>query len=221
MKDLKRICTLVVLTFAFLLGSAQTYRIEAGFISPKQSGTYFSTNYFNGIRLGATAEFNLKNNFSLLTGALYSVVYSKKVQYYGLESADSVTYKTYNHGIDIPLHLTYSLPITKDLKVFAFAGPKLNIGLAQPRNTTAVLSETTRNFIASQGGVVPSNGTEDLYKSAMISRINFQMGAGGGVQWKNYQLKGGYDFGINSINKIDSSKLLHQSGWYVSLVYQF
>jgi hypothetical protein len=47
------------------------------------------------------------------------------------------------------------------------------------------------------------------------------MGTGGGVQWKNYQLKGGYDFGINSINKIDSSKLLHQSGWYVSLVYQF
>ncbi len=61
----------------------------------------------------------------------------------------------------------------------------------------------------------------DLYKKAMISRINFQMGAGGGVQWKNYQLKGGYDFGINSINKVDTSKLLRQSGWYVSLVYQF
>ena len=70
-------------------------------------------------------------------------------------------------------------------------------------------------------GNVPTNGSEDLYKNAMISRINFQMGAGGGVQWKNYQLKGGYDFGINSINKVDTSKLFRQGGWYVSLVYQF
>lgn len=221
MKNIKKICALFALIFAVAIVSAQTYRIEAGFVSPKQSGSSFSTNYFNGIRLGATAEFDLKNNFSLLTGALYSVVYSTKVQYYGLASADSVSSKTFGHSIDVPLHLTYSLPITKDLKIFAFAGPKLNIGLAQPRKTTAILSQSTIDFIESQGGIAPTTGTEDLYKSAMISRINFQMGAGGGVQWKNYQLKGGYDFGINSINKIDSSKLLHQSGWYVSLVYQF
>ena len=221
MKNIKKICALFALIFAVAIVSAQTYRIEAGFISPKQSGSSFSTNYFNGIRVGATAEFELKNNFSLLTGALYSVVYSSKVQYYALESADSVSYKTFGHSIDVPLRLTYTLPITKDLKVFAFAGPNLNIGLAQPRNTTAILSQSSKDLIASQGGIVPETGTQDLYKSAMISRINFQMGAGGGIQWKNYQLKGGYDFGINSINKIDTSKLLHQSGWYVSLVYQF
>lgn len=221
MKNIKKICALFALIFAVAIVSAQTYRIEAGFVSPKQSGSSFSTNYFNGVRLGATAEFDLKNNFSLLTGALYSVVYSTKVQYYGLESVDSVSYKTFGHSIDIPLHLTYTLPITKDLKVFAFAGPNLNIGLAQPRNIVATFSKSTIERYEEKGIIVPTTGTEDLYKSAMISRINFQMGAGGGVQWKNYQLKGGYDFGINSINKIDSSKLLHQSGWYVSLVYQF
>jgi len=198
--------------------SAQTYRLEVGFVSPKQSGAEFSTNYFNGGRLGVTAEFGLKHNFSLLTGALYSLVYSNKVQYYS--STDSVTYKTFGHSIDIPLRLTYTLPLSKNLKVFGFAGPNINVGIAQPRKTTAVLSSSLREVI-DEFGNVPTNGTEDLYKSAMISRINFQMGAGGGVQWKNYQLKGGYDFGINSINKVDTSKLFRQGGWYVSLVYQF
>ena len=61
----------------------------------------------------------------------------------------------------------------------------------------------------------------DLYKMAKISRLNFQLGAGAGIQWKNYQLKGGYDFGINSINKVDSNRILRHSGWYVSLVYEF
>ena len=198
--------------------SAQTYRLEVGFVSPKQSGAELSTNYFNGGRLGVTAEFGLKHNFSLLTGALYSLVYSNKVQYYS--STDSVTYKTFGHSIDIPLRLTYTLPLSKNLKVFGFAGPNINVGIAQPRKTTAVLSSSLREVI-DEFGNVPTNGTEDLYKSAMISRINFQMGAGGGVQWKNYQLKGGYDFGINSINKVDTSKLFRQGGWYVSLVYQF
>ncbi|MBP6356415.1 MAG: outer membrane beta-barrel protein [Paludibacter sp.] len=213
---LKLILVSMVLSIGIL--SAQTYRLEVGFVSPKQSGAEFSTNYFNGGRLGVTAEFGLKHNFSLLTGALYSLVYSNKVQYYS--STDSVTYKTFGHSIDIPLRLTYTLPLSKNLKVFGFAGPNINVGIAQPRKTTAVLSSSLREVI-DEFGNVPTNGTEDLYKSAMISRINFQMGAGGGVQWKNYQLKGGYDFGINSINKVDTSKLFRQGGWYVSLVYQF
>ncbi len=213
---LKLILVSMVLSIGIL--SAQTYRLEVGFVSPKQSGAELSTNYFNGGRLGVTAEFGLKHNFSLLTGALYSLVYSNKVQYYS--STDSVTYKTFGHSIDIPLRLTYTLPLSKNLKVFGFAGPNINVGIAQPRKTTAVLSSSLREVI-DEFGNVPTNGTEDLYKNAMISRINFQMGAGGGVQWKNYQLKGGYDFGINSINKVDTSKLFRQGGWYVSLVYQF
>jgi len=199
--------------------SAQKYSLEIGSVNPKQFGSGSRTNYFYGGRIGVNAEFALKNNFSLLTGVLYSVVYSSQKQYY--TSSDSVSYKTFNHSIDIPVRLNYTIAINKNLKVFGFAGPNLNIGLFQPRTTNAVISTTTAALIESQGYTVPTSGTEDLYKDALINRINFQMGAGGGVQWKKYILKGGYDFGINSINKVDSGKMLHQSGWYVSLVYQF
>lgn len=218
---MKSFCRNLILFIVLSTGvlAAQKYSIEAGFISPKQSGKNFKTTCFNGVRLGVNVQFDLKNNFSLLTGALYSVVYSNQMQRY--TSSDSVTYKTFGHFIDIPLRINYSLKIWKDLKVFGFAGPNINIGLAQSQKTTADLSESTVALLESLGQKAPESGTSDLYKNALIHRINFQMGAGGGVQWKNFQLKGGYDFGINSINKIDTSNLLHQSGWYVSLVYQF
>jgi len=218
---MKKISFFLIIVFVFLTTfvKAQKIGLEIGSINPKQSGSSFSTNYFYGGRIGATVEFGLKKNFSLLSGVLYSVVYSSKTENY--ISTDSVMYSTYNHSLDIPLRLTYTYSITKDLKVFAFGGPNLNIGLAQPRTITAELSDVTISTIQGLGQTVPVTGTEDLYKNALINRINFQMGAGGGVQWKKYQLKAGYDFGINSINKVDSSKLLHQGGWYISLVYQF
>jgi hypothetical protein len=191
---------------------AQTYRLEMGYLNQQRFGTSESTSNFNGIRLGGTAEFKLKNNFSLLTGALYSVVYSNKTQNYIY--GDSVTYSTYGHYIDVPIRLTFTYHIANYLKVFGFAGPNISIGIAQPQKVTAVLS----NELKTMTGI--ESGNYDLYKNAIINRMNFQLGAGGGVQYKNYQLKSGYDFGIHSINAVDTGTL-RQGGWYISFSYQF
>ncbi len=230
MKQLFKLTILFVFTLFFISVSAQKYGIEAGFVQPKRSGAQFSTTYFNGARLGGSVEFELKNNFSLLSGALYSLVYSDKSQYYS--PSDSVNYKTYNHAIDIPIHVQYSLPVSKNFKFFAYAGPNISVGLAQPQKITAVVSDVTKTYMNS---ILPENmksfvrlesdsyTNNDLYTKNMIQRINLQISVGGGVQFKNYKLKGGYDFGINSINKIDTSKQmrLQQDGWFVSLIYQF
>ncbi len=230
MKQLSKLSFLLAFSLFFINVAAQKYGIEAGFVQPKQSGAQFRTSYFNGARLGGNVEFELKNNFSLLTGALYSLVYSDRTQYY--YSTDSVNYKTLNHAIEIPLQVQYSLPVSKNFKFFAYAGPNIAIGLAQPQKVTAVISSTAKTEIEP---MIPENmkqfvrlesdsyADNDLYVKNMIQRINLQISIGGGVQFKNYKLKGGYDFGINSINKIDTSKLmrLQQSGWFVSLIYQF
>lgn len=220
---------IVVLFLIFSSGLlAQKFGVEAGFVQHERYGKQFKTTYFNGARIGLNVEYDLKHNFSLLSGAMYSLVYSRNVQNYS--TADSVIYKTYNHSIDIPLQVQYSLPVSKNFKFFAFAGPKLNIGLAQPQKVTAIISDDTKDYITT---VIPDNmkpfmRTEsvdykdnDLYVKSIISRINLQMTVGGGVQFKNYQLKSGYDFGINSINKIDTGTILRQRGWYLSLVYKF
>jgi len=186
--------------------------IEAGYINPVRFGSGSSSTYFNGGRIGVTANYDLKNNFSLLTGVLYSVVYSNKQQ--GYPSSTFVTYKTLGHFLDIPLHATYNLPITNTLKVFAFAGPSLNVGLYQKQDITSTQTYSASNPLY----VAPK--TIDFYKESVLNRLNLQLGVGGGVQWKHLQLKSGYDFGINNLNKVDTGNL-YQKGWYVTFSYEF
>jgi len=59
-----------------------------------------------------------------------------------------------------------------------------------------------------------------LYKDALLSRLNFQLGIGAGVQWKKYQLKAGYDFGINNLNRLSTGNM-HQDGLSVTLGINF
>ncbi|MHB9140430.1 MAG: outer membrane beta-barrel protein [Paludibacter sp.] len=212
MKKILKISIFVLFIISTLNLSAQKYAIEAGYLNPDRYGSGVSSTYFNGIRLGGTAGFDLKNNLSLLTGVLYSVVYSDKLQ--GYPNSTNVTYKTLGHFLDIPLRINYTFPITKNLSVFGFAGPNINIGLYQGQTITS-----TQTYLPSNPLYVAPGFTE-LYKASLLNRLNLQIGAGGGVQWNKYQLKGGYDFGITNLNKMNTGNL-YQKGWYVSFVYQF
>lgn len=205
----------IILLIAGTTGvSAQKLGVELGYLNPRRTGTAESTTNFRGIRIGGTAAFDLKYNFSLLTGALYQVVYADKIQNY--TAGDSVRYKTWGHSIDIPLRVQYTYQIANYLKVFGFAGPNFNIGLFQPQTIQATFDKNSNLGVLT--GI--ESGNYDLYKRALIHRMNFQLGAGGGIQFRNYQLKAGYDFGINSINAVDTGSL-RQGGWYISLSYQF
>jgi hypothetical protein len=205
MKSVLKIRLLLVLLIAACSLNAQTYRLEVGYNNPVRTGTGISSTFFNGVQLGGTAEYDLKNNLSLLTGVLYNFVYSDKIQKY--PNTTQVTYVSYGHFLNIPLHVTYTYPFSKTLKAFGFAGPTVNIGLYQTVNATSDVSYVPSKF-------------SDLYKDAILNRLNFQLGAGAGVQWKKYQLKAGYDFGINNLNRLDTGNM-HQSGWYVTLGFSF
>ena len=78
------------LLFAFLLvtfiASAQKISFEAGFTNPVRYGNGVSRTFLNGNQLGFSAIIPLKNNFSLLTGALYTVAYNDKLQGYRITS---------------------------------------------------------------------------------------------------------------------------------------
>lgn len=212
MKTALKISILVLIFSSAINSSAQKYAVEIGYTNPAKHGSNFSPTYFYGGRLGGTANFELKNNFSLLTGALYSFVYSdKKI---GYPNSGLVNKKTTGHFIDIPIHVLYSLPISKTLKVFGYAGPNINVGLSQNQITTSNLSAALNTFHAVEVG------TKELYTASILNRLNLQIGLGGGIQWKKYQIKSGYDFGVTNLNKIDTGNLF-QRGWYVSFSYEF
>lgn len=230
MKNIKRF-SVVFLFFSIAAGLvAQKYSVEAGYVQQQRYGKQFKTDYYDGFKVGANLQYDLKHNFSLLTGGLYQFLYSDNTQYYATHDSVNVNYKTMSHSIEIPLQVQYSIPVSKNFKFFAYAGPNISIGLFQPQKVTAslpadvkadilsVLPENMKPFIRLESESYANN---DLYKKSIIQRINLQMSIGGGAQYKNYRLKSGYDFGINSINKIDSNNILRQRGWYVSMIYQF
>ncbi len=196
------------LLFAFLLvtfiASAQKISFEAGFTNPVRYGNGVSRTFLNGNQLGFSAIIPLKNNFSLLTGALYTVAYNDKLQ--GYPSSTEVHYYTFGHFADVPLRAMYTLPLSKSVKLFAYAGPNLNIGLSQLEVKTSTYDQI-------------SAATTNLYTDSLY-RVNLQLGAGGGIQWNKVTLKGGYDFGILNLNQTTTDKLF-QKGWYATLSYEF
>jgi len=205
---------------------AQTYRLEAGYVSRIQKGSNVSPTYLSGVRLGGTLEIPLKKfeNFSLLTGALYEFVYSDKIQKYPGYTNDfedeklNVNYRVTSHSLNIPLRLTYTLPVNKSLKFIGFAGPNFNVGLAQKQRV--YLDGATQEYIDKMGlnihpgnySLYNDNDKNELY----LSRLNVQLGAGAGVQWKQFQLKAGYDWGLNDLSKRDYTTI-RQKGWYLTL----
>jgi hypothetical protein len=216
MKSVLKFRLLLVLLVAVCSLNAQTYRLEVGYNNPVRTGTGISSTFFNGIQVGGTAEYDLKNNVSLLTGVLYNFVYSDKIQKY--PNSTAVSYTTHGHFVDIPVRLIYTYPISKNLKLFGFGGPKLNIGLFQDMKITSTQTYSPSSPLYVQPRSINLyTGSDQDYQ---LNRLNLQIGLGGGVQWKRYSLKSGYDFGINNLNKLDTGSM-HQSGWYLTLGFSF
>lgn len=200
-----------------------TYRVEVGYIQPYQHGEGYRTTYFHGGKIGATVDFDIKYDITIQTGLYYSLAYGMNRQSYPhpypdsdiyIQDSEYVNYCTMLHQLDVPVRLTYSLKIWKDLRLFAFAGPTFQIGLSQLEEVEAHLSD----IITSKTDIV--TGTTDLYKKKILP-FNFMLGAGGGIQWKNYRLQAGFDFGLNNLYRNEWGHKMNQWNWFTSFSYAF
>lgn len=213
MKLTKANLLLLMLFAATITLSAQKIYLEGGYLNSHRFGELSPEDYFDGGRAGVIAEYDLKYNFGVQTGVLLNIGYASKVQRYGQDD-DSVKYTTWNIGLDIPVRLVYHQKLFWGISMFGFAGPNIQLGIFQPQDTQASLSQTYQSLT----GI--TSGKRDLYTYADgMRRINLQLGAGGGFQWKKYILKGGYDWGINSLDKTGFDRMVHNN-WHVSFVYQ-
>lgn len=195
------------------------YKLEIGYKNTGLRSSRFedkdtSTTYYNNFRAGLNVELTSSKykNFSLLSGILFNVVYSNKLQNY--KQYSYVQYFTYGQSIDIPLRFQYSVPFNKNLKAFVYGGPNLNFGIRRIRGIVSTLDTTSINFT----GI--TSKSENLYKSSLLNRLNLQVGLGAGLQWKKFMLKSGYDYGILNLNE-GSTRKLYEGGWYVSFGYDF
>ncbi len=199
--------------------SAQKIILEGGYFNPKRLGPKTGETYFESVKIGAYTDFDLKYNFAIQTGLYYNIGHSKKVQGYD-NIADSVTYRTWSHALEIPARVVYYQPLFKDFKVFGFVGPNLQVGLFQNQKTITKNEDPAvfPYIISGKSNMFkPDNNRVGLKEG--IHRINLQLGAGGGVQWRQFVLKGGYDWGVNNLDK-SRNDYVRQGNWYVSFGYQ-
>jgi Outer membrane protein beta-barrel domain len=183
---------------------AQQFAIETSYSNPVRFGTGVSSTFLHQNKVGVSVNYSFATNFSLLSGVYYSLAYGEKWQ--GYPNDDYVSTNTFAQYADVPLKLMFSLPVSNTFKFFAFAGPSLNFGIYQKQFTLSTLG-------------TQSSSISDVYASNLLSRWNVQLGAGGGIQWKKFIVKGGYDFGLTNLD-LTKTYVINQSGWYATLGYE-
>lgn len=200
------------------------WRIEAGYVQLDQRANDTTVFLQHGMRLGATVDFNLPYRFSIQTGALATLTYGVNTQRWKSLSAESMQVEVVNHNIvqlqlTIPVRAYYNIKLWKQLNLFFFAGPQLQIGLT---NYDIVDNQTSQLCTEYLQGIGYELDKHDNYVQKDLYRVNVQFGLGGGMEWDRYRLQAGYDFGLNNLAKtpIIPRQRLNEWGWMVSFAYR-
>lgn len=201
-----------------------TWRLEAGYQQwDERCDT--SSFYLHGMRLGATVDFNLPYNFSIQTGALATLSYGLDNQHWPSMDEESAQVNMLQHHIvqlqlTIPARAYYKIVLWKQLRMFFYAGPQLQIGLTSYDIVDALfVSDATLQWLEQEG--IPTQDY-DRYVAREMYRTNIQMGVGGGLEWDRYRLQAGYDFGLNNIlrDSVLPKQKVNAWGWMVSFSYK-
>lgn len=200
------------------------WRVEAGYVQWDERELDTTSHYQHGLRVGATIDFNLPHRFSIQTGALATLSYGINEQHWASITAESAQVEYIKHNIvqlqlTIPVRAYYTIKLWKELNLFFYAGPQLQIGLTNYDLTSNHLSAELEQWLQSQN--IPTT-KHDRYVANELYRTNIQFGLGGGLEWDRYRLQAGYDFGLNNLTK--TAVLLNQQsyqwGWMATFAYK-
>lgn len=199
-----------------------TWRLEAGYVQDNQKQDTSSL-YFHGMRLGATVDFNLPYHFSIQTGLLASFAYGLNSQHWALAAEEDVQINTVDHNLlqlqlIIPARAYYNITLWKQLRLFFYAGPQLQLGLMSYDIIQTDMAPSTMQWYEQQGLALSNH---DRYAEKQLYRTNIQFGLGGGLEWDKYRLQSGYDFGLNNIyrERVLPGQKLNTWGWHITFSY--
>ncbi len=137
-----------------------------------------------GLRFGFTATPEFKYGIGVQTG-LYYELYREVVK----DGDDNVS--AMEHSVNIPLRVQYRYEIIRDLSVFLYTGPAFEVAFGG-RLKWKDGDETETEKL---------DGSDGIYSDGYYRRFQMYWGFGGGVQWKNLQLRMEGDWGITHLYK--------------------
>lgn len=133
----------------------------------------------------------------LQTGLYYELSTSK---YSGEGYSASVS----EHNLSVPVRLQYRYEIIRDLSIFLYTGPSLDVSVAMKGKASYMGESEEINMYAEEGAP---------------GRFNMLWGVGAGIRWKGLQLMLGGDWGMLNLYKDEASKL--SKPFHISLTYLF
>ena len=198
------------------IGSARAQGIHVGYVNSAYTtsigdGDPSKSEAMNGFEVGFDQTFKIaKGIIAVDYGLNYTFLASDAAS---AEAGDlvSMSGKTKNHYLDIPVHLQIGVPILGVVRVFAWGGPKFIVGLSSKTTMDASVLDTETSVTYNHyNGKVTGAGLGDNEISAgsenmpTYKRFDIMMGVGGGVElFKHVTVKAGYEWGLMNLSKTD------------------
>ncbi len=197
MKSLSQLLASFLLLISSFSLSAQNINFIAGFSSTNAVSTGDSLNNsglnaIGGYHLGGSYDIKINDFLTFQPGLSFQTKGSKYQfsanptgNFFGPRAA--ITVDITARYIDIPLNIRAHYDISKDLRIFASAGPYVGFGL-QGEIATNI------NFL---GIAVPTNQAIDW--GTDLQRVDYGIGFGGGLSYQNITLQATYDLGLANL----------------------
>lgn len=164
----------------------------------------------DGIKLGVLYETTIIKGFGVTTSLNYS--HSAHMGQWTVTPgiASLQTKEDHNfHLLEIPVDWQYRFLIAKNTYVALYTGPTLQVGLANTFRYRTKLN----NEIIEDKKVDVYKLDEDGDGIPDYNRVNVTWGVGLGLHYKQFFIRGGYDFGIMSVYKDKYFNTSSDTGW--------
>lgn len=187
----KVILTLAVVAAAATSAFAQDLSIGAGYLNSTTTTVASGSSAFgmNGFYGGVGAQKDLNDLLGISTGLYYSYLTgtSSASALGGLISGSN---KMSEHYINVPVQLNLGFDLAKGVKLFAFAGPTVNVGL--------ISKSVASGSVAGHGA---STAIDNYADNSNYGRFDVMLGGGAGIKVANFKIFGGYNYGMLDRNK--------------------
>ena len=193
------------------------FSIGAGYINPSfnvssKSESFSESFRLNGFYAGVSYTLPLLGALKLTPGVYYSNSSYKDVDSWSFISGNTEIQEQY---IDIPVMLSFGAKIIPGIKLYAFGGPSLSIGLSSVRKASLSISIPD----------LPVNVNDSFDNYSDIDgygRMNLLLGGGAGVElFSHLRIQICYNLGALNRNTSEPDTVLHGNQFSAGAAFVF